>query len=78
MTSSVDRPVNVVVGLSKLALDMDDLGRLGVARVSIGSGFARLAYGQAVAAAQDILGRGNFAALSGAMAYAEISRRLSR
>lgn len=78
VTSSVDWPVNVVVGLSKLALDMDDLGRLGVARVSIGSGFARLAYGQAVAAAQDILGRGNFAALSGAMAYAEISRRLSR
>lgn len=77
VTSSVDRPVNVVVGLAKLGLDVDALGKLGVARISIGSGFARLAYGQAVAAAEDILGRGNFASLSGAMPYAEISRRLS-
>lgn len=77
VTSSVDRPVNVVVGLSKLAPNMEAFKKLGVKRISIGSAFARLAYGKMVEASNDMLVTGQFAALSSAMPYSEISERLT-
>ena len=77
VVSSVDRPVNVVAGLSPDMPDLAALGKLGVSRISIGSTYARLAYGQMVAAAHDILDSGNFTSLHAAMPYGEISKRLS-
>lgn len=43
VVSSLDIPVNVLVGLPGQAFSLDDLGEAGVRRVSIGSGFERVA-----------------------------------
>ncbi|RED16559.1 isocitrate lyase/PEP mutase family protein [Parasphingopyxis lamellibrachiae] len=77
VVSSVDRPVNVVVGLSGTMPDLDAFRDLGVARLSIGSAYARLAYGEVVRAMEAILKDGNFDALAAAMPYGAISERLS-
>jgi 2-methylisocitrate lyase-like PEP mutase family enzyme len=77
IVSSVDRPLNVLVGLPAQPPNLDIFRELGVARLSVGSGYARLAYGEAVRAAQSLLTTGSLAPLSGAMPYGEISRRLS-
>lgn len=58
VVKSVDRPVNV------LALPgvppVDDLGRAGVARVSVGSGFAAVAWGALVDAASELRDQGTY------------------
>ena len=43
VVSSVDVPVNVLVGLPGQEFSLDDLGEAGVRRVSVGSGFERVA-----------------------------------
>jgi 2-methylisocitrate lyase-like PEP mutase family enzyme len=48
------KPVNVVMGLSGAAFSLDELGALGVKRVSVGSSFARAAYGAFVSAAREV------------------------
>jgi 2-methylisocitrate lyase-like PEP mutase family enzyme len=61
---AVDRPVNVLVGLSGMTLTLDDLSRIGVRRVSVGSGLARVAYNAAQGVAQAMNGHGDFAGLT--------------
>lgn len=77
LVASVDLPVNIVVGLSTKMPSIDAFRELGVARLSIGSGLARLAYGQAVCTAEAIMTRGDFSSLEDAMTYGDISERLS-
>jgi 2-methylisocitrate lyase-like PEP mutase family enzyme len=60
VVSSVDRPVNVVMGLVPSALTVADLDTLGVARISIGSALARRAYGAVLAAGREMLEAGTF------------------
>jgi len=43
VVSSVGIPVNVLIGLPGQAFSLDDLGEAGVRRVSVGSGFERVA-----------------------------------
>ncbi len=43
VVSSVDIPVNVLVGIPGQSFSLDDLGEAGVRRVSVGSGFERVA-----------------------------------
>ena len=43
VVDSVDVPVNVLVGLPGQTFSLDDLGAIGVRRVSVGSGFERVA-----------------------------------
>jgi len=43
VVSSVGIPVNVLVGLPGQTFSLGDLGELGVRRVSVGSGFERVA-----------------------------------
>ncbi len=43
VVSSVDIPVNVLVGMPGQSFSLDDLGEAGVRRVSVGSGFERVA-----------------------------------
>ena len=45
VVSSVDRPVNVLVGSPGMRLTLDELSELGVKRVSVGSALARAAFG---------------------------------
>jgi 2-methylisocitrate lyase-like PEP mutase family enzyme len=67
------RPVNVVVGLGSTSFSLDELGSLGVKRVSLGSALARAAYGAFFQAAEEIHEKRKFSLLSGAKPYGEFN-----
>lgn len=73
---SVSYPVNVVMGLSGSTLTVAELAEAGVARISIGSTFARLAYGGLVKAAREMREAGNFTFASEAMDFQSLDRLL--
>ena len=54
VVNSVDRPVNVLVGFKGLQLSVPEASALGVKRLSVGSGLARVAYGALLNAANAI------------------------
>lgn len=58
VVSAVDRPVNVLAlpGAPTVA----ELGELGVARISVGSGFSLVAYGALAVAAKELLEQGTY------------------
>lgn len=58
--ASVDKPVNVVMGLNGKPYTMEELGDAGVKRVSVGGSFARAALGAFVRAAQEVKENGTF------------------
>jgi 2-methylisocitrate lyase-like PEP mutase family enzyme len=70
---SVDRPVNVVMGLQGITLSVDALAALGVKRISIGGSFARAAYGAAIRAAREMRERGTFEFAGEAVSSQEIT-----
>ena len=57
---SVDRPVNVLMGLPGVELTLADLSALGVKRISVGSGLARAAAGAFLRAANEMREHGTF------------------
>jgi 2-methylisocitrate lyase-like PEP mutase family enzyme len=61
---AVDAPLNVLVGLSDMTLSFDDLSRIGVRRISVGSGLAHVAYSAAKGVASEMIERGSFAGLA--------------
>jgi 2-methylisocitrate lyase-like PEP mutase family enzyme len=61
LVRSVDRPVNVLVGIPGAPLDMANLSTIGVRRVSLGSGLARAAFGSLLSAAREMREQGTFA-----------------
>ncbi len=73
VVSSVDRPVNVVMGLRGTSLSLADLSALGVKRVSVGSALARAAFGAFLRAAQEMRGRGTFTFANDAVSFADIT-----
>jgi len=60
LVSSVDRPVNVLMGLAGIRMNLADLEAIGVKRVSVGSALARAAYGCLLRAAQEMREDGTF------------------
>ena len=60
VVKSVDRPVNVLMGLPGNVLDCTTLSAAGVRRVSTGSALARAAYGAFLRGAREIAERGTF------------------
>ncbi len=58
---SVDRPVNVLMGLHGVSLTLAELSALGVRRVSVGSALARTALGAFLRAARELRDHGTFA-----------------
>ncbi len=58
--SSVDRPVNVVMGLGGVTLTKAELEELGVRRISVGSALARAAFGAFLDAIDEIKDKGTF------------------
>ena len=76
VVTSVDRPVNVVMGLVGWDLTVAQLSALGVARISTGSGNSRFVYGGLVAAAREMLDRGSFTFARDAMKVAMIEEML--
>ena len=73
---SVSKPVNVIMGAPGVDLSVDDLSDAGVARISVGSAFARLAYGSFIDAAEQVLKTGSFERTGTAMGFADIEARL--
>lgn len=58
--NAIDRPLNVIMGLSGVQLNMSSLHQLGVTRVSVGGSIARAAYGALIRASEEILNEGTF------------------
>ncbi len=73
VVKSVDRPVNVVMGLKGVQLSLAELSKIGVKRVSVGSALSRAALGAFLRAAREMRERGTFAFADDAVSYAEIS-----
>jgi 2-methylisocitrate lyase-like PEP mutase family enzyme len=73
MTSSVDRPVNVIMGLQGVRLSVDDLALLGVTRISVGSAMARAAYGAMLRGAREIAGQGTFGFADDAVPFGDLN-----
>lgn len=70
---SVDRPVNVVMGLQGARLSLAELSAIGVKRVSVGSALSRAALGAFLRAAREMREHGTFAFGDEAVSYREIS-----
>lgn len=58
VVSSVDRPVNVLLGPSSRPVPLSTLAEIGVRRVSVGAVFSSLAYGALIAAGEELLNDG--------------------
>lgn len=63
------KPINVVMGLNDATFTLDELERIGVKRVSLGSSLARAAYGSFFRAAEEIRQKGTFSFAGGTMPY---------
>lgn len=70
---AVDRPVNVVMGLSGVQISLETLSEIGVKRVSVGSALSRAALGAFLRAAREMLEHGTFEFAADAIPYGEIS-----
>ncbi|MET8701424.1 isocitrate lyase/phosphoenolpyruvate mutase family protein [Kitasatospora sp. NPDC004723] len=75
LAGAVPVPLNVMAGPG--APTVAELGALGVARVSLGSGVAQAAYAAARRAAQELLGTGGYDSLTQAMAFPELDALFS-
>ncbi|HEV7396788.1 MAG TPA: isocitrate lyase/phosphoenolpyruvate mutase family protein [Pyrinomonadaceae bacterium] len=73
VVSSVDRPVNVLMGLQGVSITLAELSGLGVKRVSVGSGLSRAALGAFVRAAREMLDQGTFSFAEDAISYKDVS-----
>jgi 2-methylisocitrate lyase-like PEP mutase family enzyme len=73
VVSSVDRPVNVLMGLPGIRLSLNDLSAMGVKRVSVGSALSRTALGAFLRAAHEMREHGTFLFADEAASSQEIS-----
>jgi 2-methylisocitrate lyase-like PEP mutase family enzyme len=70
---SVDRPVNVVMGLQGVQLSLTTLSAIGVKRISVGSALSRAALGAFLRAATEIREHGTFEFADEAVSYRDIT-----
>lgn len=77
LCASVDRPVNVVMGQQLLPLDLPQLAALGVKRVSVGGGLARVAYDAMMRAGREMLGGGTFQFTESELSSKELNTRFA-
>jgi 2-methylisocitrate lyase-like PEP mutase family enzyme len=73
VVSSLDRPVNVLMGLQGVQLSLAELSAIGVKRVSVGSALCRAALGAFLRAAREMREHGTFAFAEDAVSSREIS-----
>jgi 2-methylisocitrate lyase-like PEP mutase family enzyme len=73
LVQSVDRPVNVVMGLQGVQLSRDELSAIGVKRISVGSALSRAALGAFLRAAREMREHGTFTFAQEAASYRDIS-----
>jgi len=73
VVSSVDRPVNVLMGLQGVQLSQAELSEIGVKRISVGSALTRAALGVFLRAAREMRQHGTFTFADEAVSYRDIS-----
>jgi len=73
VVSSLDRPVNVVMGLVGAQLGLEELSKIGVKRISLGSSLQRAALGEFVRAAREMRDQGTFTFAAKAAAPKEMT-----
>jgi 2-methylisocitrate lyase-like PEP mutase family enzyme len=77
VVGSVDRPVNVVMGLQGVQLSLAELSQIGVKRVSVGSALSRAALGAFLRAGREMQMAGTFTFADDAVKYADINKMLA-
>jgi len=75
--ASVDKPVNVVMGLKGAPHTVNALQQAGVKRISVGGSFARAALGGFIRAAREVKDQGSFTYSAEAIQGAEASAYMS-
>lgn len=75
---SVDRPVNVLMGLQGVQLSVDDLSAVGVRRISVGSALCRAAFGAVLRAAREMKETGTFRWATDAASPQELTEIFAR
>jgi 2-methylisocitrate lyase-like PEP mutase family enzyme len=78
VVNSVDRPVNVVMGLKGVQLSLAELSEIGVKRISVGSALSRAALGAFLRAAREMREHGTFKFADEAVSYSEISKMFEK
>jgi 2-methylisocitrate lyase-like PEP mutase family enzyme len=73
VVNSVDRPVNVVMGLQGIQLSLAELSAIGVRRVSVGSALSRAALGALLRAAREMREHGTFTFAEAAVSYRDMN-----
>lgn len=76
VAAEVGKPLSVLAGRRHFTFTRKELAELGVARISIGSGLARVAYGAFVAAAESIVDGGTFGIFGQAIGFKEFDSYL--
>ncbi len=70
--SSVDRPVNVLLGPKEGLIPVAELAEMGVRRISVGGALANVAVDALIKAGRELLGAGTFGFLNGVTPASEI------
>jgi len=71
--ASVTKPVNVLMGSKALPLTVEQLGAMGVRRISVGGALYRAAMGEFLRAAREIKDKGSFTYTDHAATHAELT-----
>lgn len=74
--NAVSKPVNAIMGLPGKTFSVPELADAGVKRISVGSAFARLAYGAMLEAGREIQQDGTFSFTDRAAGFSEIEQLL--
>jgi 2-methylisocitrate lyase-like PEP mutase family enzyme len=73
LVRAVDRPVNVVMGLTGVELSLADLSSIGIRRISVGSALSRAALGAFLRAATEMREHGTFTFAEEAVSVRDLS-----
>jgi 2-methylisocitrate lyase-like PEP mutase family enzyme len=73
VVSSLDRPLNVLMGLAGVSLSLAELSDIGVRRVSVGSVLSRVALGAFLRAAREMRDHGTFTFGDETVSFRDIS-----
>lgn len=70
---SVDRPINVVMGLAGATMSLGELAELGVKRISTGGSLSRAAYGALLRAGREMQSEGTFTYAKDAVSHRDMN-----
>lgn len=77
VVSSIDRPLNVIMGFQGVQLGKTELSAMGVKRISVGSALSRAALGAFLRAAREMQDHGTFTFADDAANYRELNSLFS-